>query len=73
MFQIRRREFLTAVGGAVIAGPRIALAQSSSKVFRLGTLTAGLAAVRDRMICRLLKSIADASTLSPPPLHSPLG
>src|SRR5712671_4833597 len=36
---MRRREFISLLTGAVIAGPRTAIAQSS-KVYRLGTLTA---------------------------------
>jgi putative tryptophan/tyrosine transport system substrate-binding protein len=41
MFQIRRREFLTVLGGAAIGGPRTSFAQTSStKIFRLGTLSA---------------------------------
>jgi putative ABC transport system substrate-binding protein len=38
---MRRREFIKLLTGATIAGPRAAIAQSSSKVFRLGTLTPG--------------------------------
>ena len=38
---MRRREFIALLSGAAIAGPRAAIAQSSSKVFRLGTLTPG--------------------------------
>jgi putative tryptophan/tyrosine transport system substrate-binding protein len=41
MIEIRRREFLIAAAGAALAGPRAAFAQSSNKVLRLGTLTAG--------------------------------
>ena len=36
-----RREFITLLTGATLAGPRAAFAQASSKVYRLGTLTAG--------------------------------
>lgn len=38
---MRRRDVLQLLVGATIAGPRAAGAQSSSKVFHLGTLTAG--------------------------------
>src|SRR5260370_744635 len=38
---MRRRAFISLVTGAVVAGPSAAIAQSSSKVFRLGTLTPG--------------------------------
>jgi putative ABC transport system substrate-binding protein len=38
---MRRREFITLVAAAAIASPRAAIAQSSSKVYRLGTLTPG--------------------------------
>jgi putative tryptophan/tyrosine transport system substrate-binding protein len=39
MFQIRRRDFLSVLGGATIASPSAAFAQTSSaKTFRLGTL-----------------------------------
>jgi ABC-type uncharacterized transport system substrate-binding protein len=42
MFKIIRREFLTLAAGAAITAPRTVFAQSaSSKVLRLGTLTAG--------------------------------
>jgi putative ABC transport system substrate-binding protein len=39
---MRRRDFISLVTGAAIAGPGAAIAQSSSKVFRLGTLTPGV-------------------------------
>jgi putative tryptophan/tyrosine transport system substrate-binding protein len=39
---MRRRQFVSLLAGAAIYGPRAVLAQSSSKVFRLGTLTPGL-------------------------------
>ena len=39
---MRRRQFVSLLTGAAIYGPRAVLAQSSSKVFRLGTLTPGL-------------------------------
>ncbi|MGC2079514.1 MAG: ABC transporter substrate-binding protein [Xanthobacteraceae bacterium] len=38
---MRRRDFIALLTGAVVAGPRAALAQSPPKVFRLGTLTVG--------------------------------
>ena len=38
---MRRREFITLLSGAAIARPQAAFAQSSSKVFRLGTLSPG--------------------------------
>jgi putative tryptophan/tyrosine transport system substrate-binding protein len=41
MFEIKRREFMALLAGATVAGPRAALAQMSSKVFHLGTLTPG--------------------------------
>ena len=36
---MRRREFIAGLGGAAIAGTRAGVAQSSLKVYRLGTLT----------------------------------
>lgn len=36
-----RRDFISVLAGAAIAGPHIAMAQTSSRVFRLGTLTPG--------------------------------
>ena len=39
---MRRRQFVSLLAGAAIYGPRAVLAQSSAKVFRLGTLTPGL-------------------------------
>src|SRR5579862_9664075 len=38
---MKRREVLKMLAGAAIAYPGVARAQSSAKVFRLGTLTAG--------------------------------
>jgi ABC-type uncharacterized transport system substrate-binding protein len=38
---MKRREFLALAAGAAIGNPRLAAAQPSSKVFRLGTLTPG--------------------------------
>jgi putative tryptophan/tyrosine transport system substrate-binding protein len=38
---MRRRDFISLVTSAAIVGPRTAIAQTSSKVFRLGTLTPG--------------------------------
>jgi len=38
---MKRRDFISAIAGAAIVCPRVASAQSSSKVFRLGTLTPG--------------------------------
>jgi putative tryptophan/tyrosine transport system substrate-binding protein len=39
---MRRRDFISFLTGAAIAGPSAAIAQTSSKVFHLGTLTPGL-------------------------------
>ena len=39
---MRRRQFISLFAGAAICGPRAVLAQSSPKVFHLGTLTPGL-------------------------------
>jgi putative ABC transport system substrate-binding protein len=38
---MRRREFISFLTGAAVAGPGAAIAQTSSKVFRLGTLSPG--------------------------------
>ncbi len=38
---MRRRDFISFLTGAAIAGPRAGFAQTSSKVFRLGTLVPG--------------------------------
>lgn len=38
---MRRRDFITLLSGITLAGSRTAFAQSSSKVYRLGTLTPG--------------------------------
>ncbi len=38
---MRRRDFLSLLTGAAIAGPSAAIAQTPQKVFRLGTLTVG--------------------------------
>jgi putative tryptophan/tyrosine transport system substrate-binding protein len=38
---MRRRDFVSLLTATAIAGPRTAIAQSSSKVFRVGTLTPG--------------------------------
>ena len=37
---MKRREFIALLTGAALGGPRAAFAQSSSKVYRLGTLNA---------------------------------
>jgi putative ABC transport system substrate-binding protein len=39
---MRRRHFISLLAGAAIAGPSAVIAQTSPKVFRLGTLTPGL-------------------------------
>ena len=39
---MRRRNFISLAASAAIVGPRLASAQSSSKTYRVGTLTAGL-------------------------------
>jgi hypothetical protein len=39
--RVRRRDFITLLAGATIAGPPAALAQTPPKIFRLGTLAPG--------------------------------
>ncbi len=39
---MKRREFITLLSAAALAGPRAAIGQTSAKVFRLSTLTPGL-------------------------------
>jgi hypothetical protein len=36
-----RRGFISFLAGALVAGPRVAIAQTPSKVYRIGTLLAG--------------------------------
>jgi len=36
-----RRDFMSLLAGTVIAGPRLAVAQTQSKVYRVGTLLPG--------------------------------
>jgi hypothetical protein len=40
VIKMQRRDFMALLTGAALGGPRAAFAQSSSKVYRLGTLTA---------------------------------
>jgi putative ABC transport system substrate-binding protein len=53
---MRRRDFISVLAGAAIAGPRAAIAQTSSKVFRVGILSPG-APLDEKVVAILLKGL----------------
>ncbi len=57
--RIRRREFITLVGGAAAAWPLSARAQQQGKVWQVGVLSIGSAATARHLVEAFVKGMAD--------------
>jgi putative tryptophan/tyrosine transport system substrate-binding protein len=56
---MRRREFITLLGGATAAWPLAARAQQAAKVYRLGQLSGGTAASRIPLLAAFMRGMHD--------------
>ena len=59
MFDLRRREFITLLGGAAAAWPLAARAQQQGKVWQVGVLSIGSAATARHLVEAFVKGMAD--------------
>ena len=56
---MKRREFITLLGGAAAAWPVAVRAQQRGRVWRIGVLSIGSAATADHLVDAFLKGMAD--------------